>query len=290
MVTPVGSESNTRRFCWEQVLRTNRAFRISQVFAPAEQAGQLLALYALLGAVEETCSAYSDEEVARRKLHWWRTECRRLDADGGDHPITRELWRTGAHRKLRRDSLGQLFDDAEARLDAAAPADLDELRGLCRALSKPQVELELSLWDDAQPVDPLIDALGGASGLAQILRETTRRESSDRYWWLPLSLLARHGVNRSSIDEHAKAESVQALFTELLDHCGGWNTTEAAASPASAHALPATRHLFVIGQLQANALLRLRASRPHCFAAELNRVGPPQLYQAWKTARRFNRP
>ena len=109
-------------------------------------------------------------------------------------------------------------------------------------------------------------------------------------WWLPLSLLARHGVNRSSIGERAEAERVEALFTELLEHVGGWTTSAAAARPTSAQALPATRHLFVIGQLQAHALHRLRASQPEHFAAELNRMGLPQLFRAWRTARRFNRP
>ena len=99
MAATAGSESNTHQFCWEQVLRINRAFRISQVFAPADKADQLLALYALFAAVEETCSAYSDEEVARRKLHWWRGECLRPGNDGGEHPISRELRRTGAHER-----------------------------------------------------------------------------------------------------------------------------------------------------------------------------------------------
>lgn len=290
MAATAGTDSNARRFCWEQVLRTNRAFRISQVFAPPEQAGQLLALYALFAAVEETCSVHSDEEVARRKLHWWRSECSRLDRDGGDHPITRELRRTGASDRLRRESLAQLFDDAESRLDSAAPANLGELRELCLALYRPQAELELSLWSDTLPIDPVVEAFGAASGLTQLLRETTRRESSDRHWWLPLSLLARHGISRASMGEHAAAEPAQALFGELLDNCSGWNTARAAEKPTSAQALQATRHLFVIGRLQANTLLRLRASQPHRFAAELNRVGLPQLYQAWAAARQFSRP
>jgi hypothetical protein len=191
---------------------------------------------------------------------------------------------------LRRDSLAQLFDDAESRLDGAAPADLDDLRDVCRSLCRPQIELELSLWGDAQPVDPVIEAFGAASGLAQIMRETTRRELPDRYWWLPLALLARYGVNRASIANHAAAEPAQALFTELLASCNGWTGTQATEKSARTQTSQATRHLFVIGQLQANTLLRLRANQPHRFAAELNRVGLPQLYQAWRTARRFNRP
>ena len=77
------------------MLRTNRAFQISQVFAPAEQTDQLLALYALFAAVEEACSDYSDEEVARRKLHWWRSACLRLESDAGDRITDLHCWSIG---------------------------------------------------------------------------------------------------------------------------------------------------------------------------------------------------
>ena len=136
----------------------------------------------------------------------------------------------------------------------------------------------------------MIEAFGAASGLAQIMRETARRKLPDRYWWLPLSLLARHGVSRSSIADHAGSEPAQALFTELLASCGEWTGAQAVAKPAPAQELQAMRHLVVMGQLHADTLLRVRANEPHRFAAELYRVGLPQLYQAWKAARRFSRP
>ena len=84
------AETNERRFCWEQVLRTNRLFRISRVFAPASHSDRLLPLYALFGAVEELCSEHSDEDIARRKLDWWRNETQRMHVRGSDHPILRD--------------------------------------------------------------------------------------------------------------------------------------------------------------------------------------------------------
>ena len=123
--------SNEVRFCWEQVLRTNRLFRISTVFAPADRARQLLPLHALFGAVEEISSKHSDEDLARRKLDWWRQECARLENQGSEHPILRELLDSGAYQAMRKDSLAQLFDDAESRLDPRPPPDVDGLKSLC---------------------------------------------------------------------------------------------------------------------------------------------------------------
>ena len=139
MASASQTETNELKFCWEQVLRTNRLFRISQIFAPADRAAQLLPLYALLAAVEEVCSDFSDEDVARRKLDWWRNECARSITHGSDHPILRQLERTGALHVLPRDSLEQLFIDAESRLDPRSPENPDGLRKRCRQIRGPQM-------------------------------------------------------------------------------------------------------------------------------------------------------
>ena len=288
MALAANKQTNEVRFCWEQVLRTNRLFRISTTFAPADRAGQLLPLYALFGAVEEICSEHSDEDVARRKLDWWRREFARLDSQGSDHPILRELVRSGAHHALRKDSLARLFDDAESRLDAGAPADIAGLRAVCCKLSQPQFELELSLSGGQQLTPPLLDSYGAVSGLAQLLRESVRRRPPGGYWWLPLTLMARHGISRADIGRDGGPDpAAQAMFSDLLDGCLDWNPAPAPGGAASDSESAAMRHLHVLGHLQVTALRRLQPDEPSEFAAELTRLGLTQLYQAWKAARRF---
>jgi phytoene synthase len=290
MALATAIETNERRFCWEQVLRTNRVFRISQVFAPAGQSSRLLPLYALFSAVEEVGWECSDTEVARRKLDWWRSECARLAGGDSDHPILRELSRSGAHEALCRESLRRLFDNAESRLDAAAPADTDQLRELCRQLSQPQIALELSLWGGGRPSPELVNDLGTAIGLAQLLRESASREPSRRYGWLPLNLLARHGVKRDEIARNPRAEPVRTLFAEVLKESYGPGLRAGAWREPGEPDRTEIRHLFVISHLQACALRRLIRSQPDRFTHELSRVGFPQLYQAWKAARVVTRP
>lgn len=277
--------TNDRRFCWEQVLRTNRIFRISQVFAPADRTTQLLPLYALFSAVEEIGFEYSDESIARHKIDWWRNECSRLGAQGSDHPILRELSTRVAHQALDQDNLARLFDDAESRLDAVAPADHHQLRNLCAGLTRPQIALELSLCGGEPPPAEVIDVIGAEIGLAQLLRESVRCLPSRRYWWLPMNLLARHGLTRGDIANDSPAVPVRALFADLLKETSLWRTNGNSRVRAAWLSEPAARHLFVIGRLQADALRRLGRRRPDQFAKELNRVGMPQLLQAWKAAR-----
>jgi len=281
-------QTNEVRFCWEQVLRTNRLFRISAAFAPRDRAAQLLPLYALFGAVEEICSEHADEDVARRKLDWWRQEFAQLEYQGSNHPILREFVRTGAHHALRKDSLARLFDDAESRLDAEAPADIVGLRDLCRSLSQPQFELELSLSGIQQGTPRSLDDYSAVSGLAQLLRESGRRRPPADYWWLPLTLMARHGLSRSEISRDGRPiPAARAVFADLLQGCADWNPPPAPGKAASEPGSATLRHLFVLGQLQAAAVRRLQPSQPGQFATELTRLGLPQLYQAWKAARRI---
>jgi phytoene synthase len=289
MVAVVQSATNERRFCWEQLLRTNRLFRISQVFAPMDRAGQLLPLYALFAAVEEVCSEHSDEEVARRKLGWWRSECAQLGVRHSNHPILRELEHSGARQVLRPDSLERLFGDAEARLDPAPLADLDELQERCRQLSQPQIELELSLWGSNPNTWSPVEAIAATGGLAQLVREAARRTDTHRYWWLPLSLLAHHGLSRADINRDPRSAPVRALFTDLIDACLDGFARQRLAH--SREGVPeAVRHLFVMGQLQGHALRRARAGGPGQLTKELNRVGLAQLFQAWRAARKISRP
>jgi len=184
---------------------------------------------------------------------------------------------------LCRDSLMQLFDDAEARLDPVAPADMDELLQYCERIMQPQFELELSLLD--QPVPPVQqkDAIGPSVGLAQLIRESARRKGSGAFWWLPLALLARHGVMRSDFEESKWSDGSLRFFRELIGEFRDRGLQQSAGEGAA----PASRHLYVIGQLQTQALARLRPGQPQQMAAELNRVGIPQLYRAWRAARQF---
>ncbi len=58
---------NDRQQCWERVLKSNKLFRISHLFAPDEFSGALLALHALFASIEQISSEVSDELVARKK-------------------------------------------------------------------------------------------------------------------------------------------------------------------------------------------------------------------------------
>jgi len=141
----MAQHDHVQHFCWEQILRTNRLFRVSHLFAPPQLSDQLLALYALFASIELLNCELSEELVARRKLDWWRGELLERDATDSHHPVVRHLSETGALRKLPESMLRLLLDSAESRFDALTPIDEDDFLRLCREIYRPQVLLESAL-------------------------------------------------------------------------------------------------------------------------------------------------
>lgn len=287
-------EQNERLFCWEQVQAVNPLFRVSRVFAPEGQADRLLPLYALFAVLEQLCSQRLDADagadVARRKLAWWRTECLQGELERSAHPVLKELVASGAYRSVNRELLAPLFDSVDSRLDAQPTADLEALERLCRLVAEPQLNLELAVCGarDASASAALAAHLHHM-GLAQLFRESVRSAQDARFWWLPLNLLARHGISRAQLGHDLDAPLGWALFGDILDSAQRWGVAAAQSNTGRADR-SAARHFVVFSQLQACALRRLRKTRPTRYASALTRVGARELLQAWRAAQRVSRP
>jgi phytoene/squalene synthetase len=279
--------SNERLYCWEQIARANPLFRISHAFAPKALADRLLPLYALFAALEQLCAQTSEAEVRHRKLDWWRTECLVSGPAASDHPVLRELTRSGAAACLEKAVLTQLLDSAEVRLDGPAPVDARELEALCRMIGHPQCALESAVADNGGAVRMPVTA--ACIGLAQLLRESAGQGGTVRFWWLPLNLMARHGVSRADLAQDIDSAPARALFAEVLQLGRCWAPTPVQEVETAAGGIPALRHLAVHAQLQRNAVRRLKGVRPSEYRTALRRAGPRELFQAWRAASRVSR-
>ena len=286
MTADTTDKENDRLFCWEQVLRTNRLFRVSHVFAPPDLADRLLALHALFSVVEQICSAHSDDEVARHKLNWWRLECLHHDLNDSRHPVIRELVRTGARDGLDRQCLAGLLDGAEGRLDEPGPANAEELKTRCQQLSRPQLEMEARVCGIEERELDWSPELASCSGLMQLIRESSGENSSESYRWLPLSLRAKHGVNRDDVLHKPRSEPVAELFTEMMNIGIEWGVE--GSRQRENHSVPRSqlRHLNALSGLNLRKLKRLKNLSPDRHACELGRLGLGDLLAAWSSARR----
>ena len=278
---------HVQRFCWEQILRTNRLFRVSHLFAPSQLSDQLLALYALFASIELLNCEISEELVARRKLDWWRGELLERDVTDSHHPVVRHLSETGALRKLPESMLRLLLDSAESRFDALAPIDEDDFLRLCQEIYRPQVLLELALGGIDEDLNSFNTSVLFNGGLIQLLRESGLRKEN-AFWWVPLSLLARFKVNRNQLETFDDAAVLQALFTCIIElrtrsaDCRSFYRQPGCAEGAG------LVHLQLMIALQSRLLSRLQGTSPARYSNELARWRIGDLMTTWKRARQLN--
>jgi len=287
MIASSADQGNDRMFCWEQVSRTNRLFRVSRVFAANDCAEKLLPLYALFSAVEQISATVTDVGVATSKLSWWRSECLHKSMSESQHPIVRELARTGAANSLPGERIAELFDGAEQRLSAIAPADMGALKNRCMEMYRTQLQLELSLTGSQISADDFRPGLIASNGLFQLVRESTRRKEQGAFWWIPLNSLARHGISRGEIlSEPDKPEVIQ-LFSDVLTAGISWGEGRGGVQKTRRVELSPARHVFAISSLYARKLRSLLDTSPQDFIGRMEKLWLPDLLRAWASARQL---
>ncbi len=278
---------HVQRFCWDQILKTNRLFRVSHLFAPAQLSDQLLALYALFASLELLNCEVSDEPVARRKLDWWRGELTGRDAADSNHPVIVHLLETGAFRKLPESTLRLLLDSAESRIDGLTPTDEVDFLRLCRETYRPQVLLESALGGVDGDLNSFNTSVLFNGGLIQLLRESGLRKEN-AFWWVPVSLLARFKVIRNQLEAFDDAATLQALFTCMIE------LRTRSADCRSFHGQPGCAkgaglvHLQLMTALQSRLLSRLQGMSPARYSSELARWRIGDLMTTWNRARQLN--
>lgn len=278
---------NDRRFCWEQVLKVNPLFRMTQTFAHPAERDRLLPLHALFSSIEQICSSVVDEEVARRKLDWWRMETLHTDPAASAHPVLKLLAAQGAARYLHKSALASLFDCAEQRLDATAPTDHAQLMTLCCDIYAPQLQLELALLADG--VNELTErGIVGRGGLLQLLRESLARRNA-AFWWVPLPLLARHGVNRPGLMDSRQSTAARAVFAEIFERATAWGPHYLPYEAVTGKHGHSPRHVFVTHAVNARKIDRLRRTPPGSLRREVRRGRPAELMTGWQAARNHAR-
>lgn len=286
---PVNAPTNDALFCREQALSANPLLRISLLFVERPLAERLLALHALFASIELAGSAVSESEVALRKLAWWKEEIERFGRSESRHPVMRELHRCGAAQFLRAECLQTLLDDAWARVDAVAPANLDELAFICRKMGGPQVEMERAVCGDSTAGAHSLGELMTRRGVMQLARELHRKPASENFWWCPLDILARYGLKRTElmqpIDDHlGRKVSNDILCAEVVGK---------SSSIDILRNIPIKKHkhinLYVLDMLIWRKLENMKISSPVSYGGILEKTGFGDLLAGWKAARQLNR-
>ena len=277
--------SNHRLFCWQQVDAHQPLFRVSRIYAPPQFADRLLALYAYFASIEAVTATVSDEAVALRKLDWWREESNRMGRQQSAHPVVAELQRCGAAELMPESLTGELILGAVARIDAPAPGSTADLEALCESSGRAQVLLEMAVCGAGEVAQDSVAGFAPQAGAALLLREAVSRGN---FWWVPLDLLARHGLGRAQLLDAADQDSALRLMNDVLG-LDAFDTHEPAGLYEDiSNKKQQYKHLFVQNALIRKTFKDLNGASPVSLGKRLGRVGIGDAFSAWRAARRFS--
>jgi hypothetical protein len=275
-------------FCRGQVHKTDRLFRISLLFAPQGISDRILAAHALFSAIEESTSCVSEEDISRRKLAWWYSELLEKEVSESAHPIARLLHTSGARNCIGDSPIGSLLGTALTGLDFSPPPTEAALWDRCRNLFYPRLKMEMAVLEG--PSDDAgghsLELLAIRGGLLQLIRESSRMGPGS-YGWLPLNLMARHGLTRTQFcNDPGSGQARQVLgdvfhsFREFMMESG------ADRDDLPADVLQPHLHLRVHSNMQARQLFNLQNCSPSRYHKELQAMRVGLLWSAWREARR----
>ncbi len=281
-------QSDSYAHCEALVRAADRDRYLASLFAPAAARQHLCALYAFASEIARVRDAAREPLPGEIRLQWWRDV---LAGEGrgevSANPVAAALLDTVARCALPRarlialiDAHGfDLYDDAMPSLadfDAYAEHTCGTLFALAAQI------LGGTHGADASVVAAAALPAGIAYGVAQRLRAFPR-DLARRQLFVPLDLLAQHGVTREEIEARQNAPGLRGALAALRDHArAAFGRFRAAAPDIPEPCAPA----FVVAALAPPLLARLDAATANPFAS----VEVPQWrrqWVLWRAARRW---
>ena len=216
-MTETSPESNAA-FCARLVREHDFDLYASTLFVAPEIRRALLALYAFNVEVVRIRDVVSQPLPGEVRLQWWR-DAVTGDGHGGveGNPVAAELLTALRHFLLPVDRVTRLIDEHQFDLYndpmptmAALDGYLGDTRGALFALSARIVAPPFA------EADHLAHHAGIAQGILQVIASLPR-DAAHSQLYVPLDLLARHGIGENEIFAAQASTAIRAVLAELRD-------------------------------------------------------------------------
>ena len=185
---------------------------------PADRRHAMYAIYAFCREVDDIADEPGEIDDKMRALTAWRGEIARLYAGHPNWPTTRALLQPVQRFNLPQEEFLAVIDGMEA--DAAQTIrmqTLDELLNYCRKVAGAVGMLSIHAFGVPQHPGPrFAETLGTALQLTNILRDLKEDAALQRLY-VPLDMLAKHGVAVSSLNEVFVHPGFAETCAELAD-------------------------------------------------------------------------
>jgi phytoene synthase len=277
---------DTYAHCEALVRAADKDRYLASLFAPAAARQYLHALYAFASEIARVRDAAREPLPGEIRLQWWRDV---LAGEGrgevSANPVAAALLDTVARCALPRARLIALIDAHAFDLYDDAMRSLADLDAHAEHTSGTLFALAAQILGGADGADAIAAAAtpaGIAYSVAQRLR-TFPRDLARRQLFVPLDLLAQHGVTREEIEARQNAAGLCGAHAALRDHArAAFGRFRAAAPSIPESSAPA----FLVAALAPPLLAWLDAAAADPFAT----VDVPQWrrqWALWRAARRW---
>ena len=174
---------------------------VATLFAPGGKRPALLALLAFSAEIARVRDIVSDPMPGEIRLRWWRdmlTGERRAEALG--HPVAAALLDTIERHRLPAGALVNLIDARIFDLYDDPMPTMNDLEGYCGETSSALVQLAALVLNEG--ADPGTADVAGHAGVAHAMTGLSRAfafHAARGQVYMPLDVLARHGVSRDDV-------------------------------------------------------------------------------------------
>ena len=273
-------------WCRSRLLVPGHPMALTLPYAAVAKRDALAALSTVIGEIASVPGDVGDEQVAQRKLGWWREAL----ADGLPHPAVQAWLQSGAAQHVPAAAFDPLIDAVATEI---VPPRFEQVQGMerhCMAIAGPGALLEAMLVSDGAEPDPQearpLVRLASAGYRIRITRDLVLDARQQR-WLVPLELQAEYQITR----QHVAAGKGGRRLDALVRHMAG---DAILAIDRATGELPGgtawrNRHFLLRVQLDRNIGRKL-VRKPSRVVEE--RVAPGRIgdaFSVWRRARELRK-
>jgi phytoene synthase len=206
-------------YCAELVRTADRDRFLSTLFAPAEHRGALHALYAFNVEVARVREVAREPLPGEIRLQWWSEVLNGERAEEASaNPVASALLTVIERYRLASTKLTALIDARSFDLYDDPMARLTDLEAYASKTSSALIALAAQLLasGEGEVTETVANPAGIAYAVAGLLR-TFPLHASRRQLYVPLEVLARHGVEPQDIFAGKSSKNLRAVFADLQD-------------------------------------------------------------------------
>ena len=269
------------QYCQQKAAASGSSFYYSFLFLPAERRRAITALYAFCREVDDVVDEAANENVARIKLAWWRTEIGQLFKGNPQHPVTKALAPNITPFSLTEDRLNEILDGMEMDLMQSRYLDFHSLERYCYLVASVVGLCAADIFGRTRD-ETLTYArnLGMAFQLTNIIRDVGEDARRGRVY-LPINELQRFSVPVADILNARYGDNFSHLMQFQYERAEAYYEAAFAALPDSDRRTQ--RPGLIMAAIYRALLAEIRRDGFQVLHQRVSLTPIRKLWLAWKT-------